>query len=182
MGVSVDGRYTRIAIGLHWLLALLIAGGFVLGLFMTELELSSQKLKLYAYHKWLGVSVALLVLLRAAYRLTHPPPALPPTLPRWEVWLARVGHVALYALMLAVPVSGWLMSSAGGFQTVWFGVLPLPDLLAKDRALFDTLKEVHEALNYTLLSLVSVHVAAVIKHQWIDRNAIWHRMTPWRRG
>jgi cytochrome b561 len=92
--------------------------------------------------------------------------------------LAHAGHAALYALMVIIPVSGWLLSSAKGVQTVWFGVLPLPDLLEKNKELGHLLHEVHESLNYLLLVLLAGHVAAALKHHWLDRDDIFKRMLP----
>ena len=172
-------RYTRTAIGLHWLMAVLIVGGFGLGLIMTELALSPQKLKLYAYHKWIGVTVFVLLWWRLIWRLTHPAPALPP-MPAWQQRAAAASHVLLYALMFAVPLSGWLMSSAGGFQTVWFGVLPLPDLLNKDQAVFDALKILHRALNYSFGVLVLIHALAALLHHFRDHDDVLRRMLPHR--
>jgi cytochrome b561 len=145
---------------------------------MTDLSLSPTKLKLYSWHKWAGVTLFALIVFRLGWRLTHPAPALPDTMPPALRLAASAAHWVLYALMLAIPLSGWLMSSAKGFQTVWFGVLPLPDLLAKDAALGDTLKDVHEALNFTLLAMVGLHVAAALKHHFIDRDTVLTRMLP----
>jgi len=137
---------------------------------MHELPLSPQKLQLYSYHKWAGVTAFVLVLVRLAWRATHRPPALPPgTSPAVRV-AASAGHALLYLLMIAIPLSGWLMSSAKGFQTVWFGVLPIPDLVGKDAALGETLRAVHEYLNLTLIVVALGHVAAGLKHQFIDRT------------
>ncbi|TVO68448.1 cytochrome b [Denitromonas ohlonensis] len=171
-------RYTSTAIALHWLIALGILASFSLGLYMTDLSLSPTKLKLYSWHKWAGVTLFALIVFRLGWRLTHPAPALPDTMPPALRLAASAAHWVLYALMLAIPLSGWLMSSAKGFQTVWFGVLPLPDLLAKDAALGDTLKDVHEALNFTLLAMVGLHVAAALKHHFIDRDTVLTRMLP----
>ncbi len=171
-------RYSHTAITLHWAIALLIFAAFPLGVYMHELPLSPDKLRLYSYHKWIGVSVFLLAVLRVTWRSTHRPPPLPDTMPRWERLAAHGVHYLLYALILVVPLSGWLMSSAKGFQTVWFGVLPLPDLLAKNKELGDLLKEVHESLNFALLALVLAHVGAALKHQFIDRDGILARMLP----
>src|SRR3989338_9176236 len=118
-------RYTRTAVTLHWAIALLIFAAFPLGVYMHELPLSPDKLRLYSYHKWIGVSIFLLAVLRGTSRSTHRPPLLPAAMPRWEKLAASTVHYLLYALILAVPLSGWLMSSAKGVQTVWFGVLPL---------------------------------------------------------
>ncbi len=172
-------RYHGSAIALHWVMAVLIAGTFALGLYMTELELSPQKLKLYAWHKWAGVTVFMLLWLRLVVRLVKRPP-LPLPAPVWQQRAAKWAHGALYGLMLALPLSGWLMSSAGGFQTVWFGVLPLPDLVEKNRPLFEALKEVHGMLGNGLALVVGLHVAAAIKHQLIDRDHTLARMWPAR--
>lgn len=173
-------RYTRTAMSLHWLIALMIIGLFAFGLYMVELPLSPQKLKYYSYHKWAGVTVFLLVLLRLLWRITHRPPELPAGMPRWQVKAAKAGHHLLYLLMVIVPLSGWLMSSAKGFQTVWFGVLPLPDLLSKDAALGDALLWVHRLLNWLFMAVVAGHIAAALKHHFIDRDGTLARMWPGR--
>ncbi|TVO58864.1 cytochrome b [Denitromonas halophila] len=174
----MEPRYTPTAITLHWLIALGITGAFGLGVYMHELPLSPTKLQLYSWHKWAGVTLFLLILFRLGWRLTHPVPTLPGTMSPALRLAAGAAHWVLYALMLAIPLSGWLMSSAKGFQTVWFGLVPLPDLLAKDAALGDTLKDVHEALNFTLLGLVVLHTAAALKHHFIDRDSVLTRMLP----
>lgn len=176
----MNAKYTRTAIGLHWLIFLAISGTFALGVYMHELPLSPDKLKLYSWHKWAGVSIFTLVLIRLAWRITHPAPPLPAHMPPLQRKAAQGAHWALYGLMFAIPLTGWLMSSAKGFQTVWFGVIPLPDLLAKDKALGDALAEVHEALNFTLLGLVILHAAAAMKHHFIDRDTVLTRMLPGR--
>ena len=171
-------RYTTTAISLHWLIAIGIAGTFSLGLYMHELPLSPTKLQLYSWHKWAGVSLFALIVVRLLWRATHAAPPLPAQMPALQRLAANATHWALYALMIAVPLSGWLMSSAKGFQTVWFGVLPLPDLVAKDAALGDLLQDVHEALNLTMLGLVLLHAVAALKHHFIDRDDVLTRMLP----
>jgi len=171
-------RYTGTAITLHWLIALAIAGTFVIGLTMTDLPFSPTKLRLYSWHKWAGVTIFVLVLIRLGWRLTHPAPPLPATMPGALRIAASGTHWLLYALMLAIPLSGWLMSSAKGFQTVWLGIVPLPDLVAKDPTLGHGLEEVHEVLAYSLLALVALHSAAALKHHFIDRDSVLTRMLP----
>ena len=170
--------YTRTARSLHWLMALLLAGLLALGFMLETLPFSPRKLELVAWHKWAGVSVFLLALLRLAWRASHPPPPLPASTSRAVRLAAGAVHAALYGLMFAIPLSGWLMSSAKGVPTVWFGVLPLPDLIGKDKALADTLQALHATLNFTLIGLVSLHVAAALKHQFIDHDGLLHRMAP----
>lgn len=169
-------RYTGPAVVLHWLVALLIVVAFPLGVYMHDLPLSPDKLKLYSYHKWLGISILLLVAVRLAWRLTHTPPALPDSMADWQRRASAIAHGALYGLMIAIPLSGWLMSSAKGFQTVWFGVLPLPDLVGKDPALGDLLATVHQTLNFSLLGLVVVHITAALKHHFIQHQPFLQRM------
>lgn len=175
--MSSRPHYSFAARSAHWLMAALIVATFSLGLYMVDLPLSPQKLKLISYHKWLGVAVLALVLWRMYVRVTRPVP--PPLAgPAWQRMLASATHALLYALMIAVPMSGWLMSSAKGFQVVFLGVVPLPDLVGKNEALGDLLATAHVVLNYTLLSLVGLHVAAAVKHHLVDRDATLARMIP----
>jgi cytochrome b561 len=171
-------RYTSVAIALHWIIALAIFGTFALGVYMHELPLSPTKLKLYSYHKWIGVTIFALVLLRLAWRLAHKPPAPPPSMPAWQHRAASAAHALLYLLTLAIPLSGWLMSSASGFQVVYLSVLPIPDLLPKDKALAEQLKDLHESLNFLMLAVVVLHVAAALKHHLVDRDDVLARMAP----
>lgn len=173
---TMTQRYTRTAKALHWTIALILFGLLGLGFYMQGLPLSPDKLQLYSWHKWAGVTVFLLVLVRLAWRLNHPPPALPKTMGGAQVWLAHAGHLLLYVLMISIPLSGWLMSSAKGFQTVWFGVLPIPDLLAKDKVLGEQLAELHKTLNFALVGSVLGHIVASLKHHFIDKDDILVRM------
>jgi len=171
-------RYTGVAITLHWLIAAAILSTSLLAQYMTALELSPVKLKLYSYHKWIGVTIFLLVLIRLAWRVAHRPPAPPVSMPAWQHRAAGIAHFFLYALTLSIPVSGWLMSSASGFQVVYLGKIPIPDLLAKNKAVAEQLKELHEALNWVMLLLVAVHVAAALKHHLVDHDDVLRRMLP----
>jgi len=173
-------RYTAVAIALHWLIALLVLCLMTVGFTMTDLPKSAGpiKLKLYAYHKWAGVSIFALVLLRVLWRLGHRPPAPPAGMQDWQRRAAAGTHLLLYLLTVAVPLTGWLFSSAKGFQTVVFGVWPIPDLLSKDLALAEILRGSHQALNYLMAVLVILHVAAALKHHWIDRDGVLSSMLP----
>lgn len=171
-------RYTGTAKTLHWLMAILLFGLLALGFYMHDLPLSPEKLKLFSWHKWAGVTAFLLVLARLGWRVTHLPPALPASMPRTMQLAAHAGHFALYALMIAIPLSGWLMSSALGFQTVWFGVLPIPDLLDKNKELGDLLVVVHKGLNLLFVAVLAGHIGAALKHHFIDKDDILTRMLP----
>ena len=169
--------YTVVARLLHWLMALALIGMVTLGYTMKTLPLSPLKLQVYSWHKWIGITLLALVIVRLAWRLLNRPPALPASMSALTRGLAHAGHAALYAVMVAIPLTGWLMSSAKGFQTVWFGVLPLPDLVAKSKPLGEALVQVHIILNYVLIALVVVHILAALKHQFIDRDGLLRCIT-----
>jgi cytochrome b561 len=166
------------AISLHWLIALLIFAGWGLGFYMADLPLSPAKLRYYSWHKWMGVTTFILAFLRAGWLATHPAPRLPQVMPPWQTRTARTTHFVLYLLMFLIPLSGWLMSSAKGVPTVYFGVLPLPDLIGKDKALGDVLVQVHKWLAFGLAALVGLHIAAAMKHHFMDRDGLMERMVP----
>ena len=172
----MNATYTRTAKSLHWLMALLLIGLLALGFYMHDLPLSPEKLQLYAWHKWAGVSAFLLVLFRLSWRLAHTPPPLPAGMSQTMQLAAHAGHGLLYLLMLAIPLTGWLMSSAKGFQTVWFGVLPIPDLIGKDKATGELLALVHKSLNLLFVAVILGHVGAALKHHFIDKDGLLDRM------
>lgn len=172
-------RYTLPAMAFHWLLAVAIVGSFSVGLFMADLPLSPQKLKLFNWHKWGGTTILALSALRLLWRLTHRPPPDPP-MPAWQQGAAHATHLALYLLFFAVPLVGWAYSSAAGFPIVWFGILPLPDFVPVDKALAESIKPWHGRLAWVLAVLVVLHVAAALKHQFVDRDGLINRMWPAR--
>jgi cytochrome b561 len=177
MTTAAPPRYTATAVALHWLVAALIVCGFTLGLSMVPLPLSKQKLEWYLWHKSIGLTVFLLTCLRLVWRRSHAPPPLPP-MPDWQRRATTVAHVALYVLLLVIPVSGWLYSSSTGVQVVYLGLFPLPDLVPKDKALAAVLRACHVTLNFTLLGLVCVHVAGALRHHFVDRDTVLWRMLP----
>ncbi|HTS22306.1 MAG TPA: cytochrome b [Casimicrobiaceae bacterium] len=174
---DAPAKYTTTAVVLHWLAAALIVCGFTLGLSMVGLPLSRRKLELYFWHKSVGITVWLVTCLRLAWRAGHRPPP-PAAMPQWQRRAATVSHAALYALLLLIPVSGWLYSSATGVQVVYLGLVPLPDLVPKDKALAAVLRGCHATLNFTLLALVCVHAAAALRHHFVARDTVLWRMLP----
>jgi cytochrome b561 len=172
-------RYSGTAIALHWLIALLMICGFYLGWIMTDIPgFTPTKLKYVSWHKWIGVTVFALAVLRLVWRITHSAPSMPSTMPRWQQAAAHGTHALLYVLMLAIPVTGYLFSSASGVQVVYLGIVPLPVLIGPDHALKAVLRGAHIALNYTLLVLFVLHVAAALKHQLVQRDGLLARMIP----
>ncbi len=176
---SAATRYSLPAIALHWLLAVAIVGAFGMGLYMADLPFSPNRLKLFNWHKWAGVTILALSALRLLWRLSHKPPADLP-MPGWQAFVAHITHGLLYVLFFAVPLVGWAYSSAAGFPIVWFGVIPLPDFVPKDKALADLLKDAHELLAWVMALLVVLHVGGALKHHFIDRDGLVQRMLPGR--
>lgn len=171
--------YTGGAIALHWVMAALIFGGFALGWAMTRIPgITPDKLRFYSWHKWIGVTVLALAVLRVLWRLTHRAPPLPGSMRVWQRRAAHVGHVMLYVLMIAIPVSGYLYSSASNIPVVYLGLVPLPPMIAPDPVLKVWLKSIHIALDYGLLGLVIGHVAVAVKHHWLDGDGLLYRMLP----
>ena len=179
-----QARYSALAIALHWVLAIAITGLFALGVYMHELPFSPWRLKLYNWHKWTGISLLVLSVLRLVWRLIHRPPPLPAAIsqamPRWQARVHHATHHLMYGLFFAVPLFGWSYSSAAGFPIVWFGLWPLPDLLPADKALAELIKPLHQWSALALMGLALLHVAAALKHQWVDRDGLLQRMLPER--
>lgn len=170
-----ESRYTGTAVSLHWLIAALIICAFTLGWIMTDLEVSPLKLRMFNWHKWVGVTILLLAIVRLLWRLTHKPPAMLP-MPAWQRIAAKTLHAVLYVLLLLQPLSGWVYSNAAGYQVVYLGLVPLPNLVAKDKATADVLMERHEFLGWCLLVVVSLHILAALKHHFVDGDATLKRM------
>ncbi len=171
-------RYAPAAIALHWIVAGLILFNLAYGLYTVSLPLSPQKLQLFSYHKWIGVTIFLLAAARLLWRLGHRPPPPPPGMTPWEARAASATHVLLYALFFAAPLTGWFFSSAAGFQTVYLGVLPIPDLLAKNKGVAESFRLIHHWINYTMAAVIALHIAAALKHHFIDRDDVLTRMLP----
>jgi len=172
-------HYTRTAVTLHWLMALLITAGFTLGATMTNLSMSPKKLRYFSYHKWIGITVLGLLLVRALWRLRHAAPPEEP-MPRWQALMAHISHRLLYLLMFIVPLVGWLYSSASGYSVVYLKLWQLPDLVPKNPALAKVLVQLHHLLAWTLASVVLLHVAAALRHHFVARDATLRRMLSWR--
>lgn len=172
-------KYGTTTVILHWLIALLIIGTFSLGLTMVDIPgLTPTKLKYYSWHKWLGVTVLGLAALRLLWRLTHPAPRYPFSMPPWQIKLAGILHGLLYLLMFGIPVSGYFYSLAAGVPVTYLGLWPLPVLIDPLPEWKPGLKALHYWLNMTLLAAFAMHFAAALKHHLIDRDRVLHRILP----
>ena len=171
--------YTRPAILFHWLIALLIIGAFTMGLVMTDIHgITPTKLKYYSWHKWAGVTILALATLRLLWRLSHRVPDYPAGMPRWERSAAHHLHTLLYVLMFAVPLSGYFYTLSAGVPVVYFGLFRLPVLIEANPELKPVLQALHYWLNMGLAGAVGLHIAAALKHAFIDRDGVIKRMLP----
>lgn len=163
---------------LHWGIALLIFTQFALGWLAVTWRLSPTKLELYIWHKSFGVLILTLVAVRIFWRLLNPVPRLPLETSPAEQLAARASHALLYGLMLAIPVSGWVINSAAGIPLRVFWWFPLPAIAPVDKGLEALAKQVHFALFIVLAIVLVVHIAAALRHHYIKRNNLLTRMLP----
>jgi cytochrome b561 len=173
-------RYGVVAQLFHWTIVVLIVTQFFLANKAGDLPRGAAKLAVLAQHKSVGITILALAILRLAWRLMNPVPPQPAAEPRWQRMAAHVSHIALYSLLLITPVFGWFMSSARNFPVSWFGLFTLPDFIKPDKAVYEFLHGAHEALAKTLFVLALVHIAAALKHHFIDHDDVLRRMLPLR--
>jgi len=168
-------HYGLIAITFHWLMAALIIFMLCLGLYMTNLNISMEKLKLFGWHKQTGILILMLVIARLTWRLINVLPSFPP-MPLWQVFAARAVHLAFYGFMIVMPVTGWLISSAAGLPVSFFGFFVLPTLIPADQNLQLFFTEIHNWLAYALIAAISVHVLAALQHHFIHKDDTLRKM------
>lgn len=172
-------RYTKTAMLLHWLTALLVIAAFIMGLVMTSIPgFTPDKLRYFSWHKWLGVTVFALAVARVLWRLSHKPPAHPANMPAWQNHAASAVHGLLYLLIFAVPLSGYLYTLAAGVPVVYLGIWPMPAIIAPNPELTPLLRSVHYWLDMSMAALVLAHAGAALKHHLIDRDNVLRRMLP----
>ena len=172
-------RYTKTAMLLHWLIALMIVSAFFLGLTMVDIPgFTPTKLKYFSWHKWLGVTVLALAAIRLLWRSANRPPAPLVSIPSWQHKVAEGVHYLLYFLMFAAPISGYLYGSAAGVPVVYLKLVTLPALIGPDPELKAILKTVHYVLVMTMAGVVVGHALAALKHHFIDRDITLKRMLP----
>lgn len=175
---KITEAYGCVARFLHWGIALMIVVLLGVGLYMSDLEASPFKFTLYGMHKSFGVLVLGLMVFRLFWRVfVSPAPASMASHAPWERMLSRAVHYVFYVVLIAMPFSGWLMSSAAGYPVEMFGVFSLPALVGPDKELAGIMREIHEVLGNIIIALIALHVAGVLKHLFIDRDGTLHRMS-----
>jgi cytochrome b561 len=187
--VKDTGRYTAVAIALHWIIAVMLVSMVFYGWWMEGLseaaatgEVSFTEVQAaYNWHKTAGIIILLLSLARLAWRFTHPVPPLPSGMKPWEVLLARVTHIAFYAVMIGAPIGGWVTASATQFPTRLFNMegfilprLPVP----QTEGFFEFAGSMHSAGGWVILVLLALHAGAALKHEFVDKDGVLARMIP----
>jgi cytochrome b561 len=196
--VSNTQRYTKVAIVLHWLIAFMLFGMFAVGFYMAELPKDAPKVAMFdlfdlglymvqlpeaisprSYyfnlHKSFGITVLALVLIRVYWRLTHTAPALPDSIVAWQKKIAHASHHLLYVLMLLMPLSGLIMATFSKYGVKWFGIRLIEGV--DDEAMREVFKEVHEITAFILITLITIHILAALKHQIVNKDGVMQRMT-----
>jgi len=178
---NTEDHYGVIAILFHWSMALIVIGLAALGLYMVTLPdvgFNTTKIMLILYHKEFGMLVLGLLATRLAWRVTHILPQLVAHLPDWQQIAARFVHLSFYALMFALPITGWLMSSAASIPVSFFGLFTLPDFVPRDEYLFRQLIDIHKWLGYVLIVFIFVHAGAALRHHFLLKDDTLLRMLP----
>ena len=166
---------------LHWLVVLLILLMAWIGLRMGDMPNGPDKIASYALHKSVGITILMLVLMRIGWRWYAGAPDGVPGTPRWQERIASLTHLALYALLLAMPLSGWILNSASGYPLHSYGLVNLPAIAGKDHDLHELAEDIHEWLFWAMVTLAVLHAAAAFYHHLFVRDATLARMLPARR-
>lgn len=173
---NTQTQYGIVAKSIHWFMALLIIGMLILGLYMADLPISEEKLQLYGIHKEFGLLILMLVIFRITWRIGNIVPLLPSTIPTWQKFAAHAVHWMLYGFMFALPITGWLMTSAAGLPPSFFGLFTLPSILSPNPVWLKLLENIHSWLAYGLIATFGAHVGAALKHHFINKDDVLRRM------
>jgi cytochrome b561 len=173
------GRYTTAAIAFHWIVAILVLTMIGLGLYMTGVPKGSpDRAFFFNLHKSIGVTTALLVIARLWWRRKNPPPALPTSMPAWEIHASRVSHALLYMCVVLMPLSGFAATQFTKYGVNYFGLFKIPPMGFENKTIYDLLQGVHGVTAVLLIVLIAIHVLAAFKHLLIDRDRVFQRMLP----
>jgi cytochrome b561 len=179
MNNNVVQRYTTPAITLHWIIAILVLVMIGLGLYMTEIPRGApERTFYYNLHKSIGVTVAVLVLIRLWWRFRNSPPPLPSSVPAWQVQASKLSHALLYLCLILMPLSGFSASQFTKYGVTYFGLFKIPPMGWENKVIYDFLQGIHGVTAAVLITLVVIHVAAALKHLLFDRDKVFFRMLP----
>ncbi|MBN8727552.1 MAG: cytochrome b [Xanthomonadales bacterium] len=180
---SSAGRWGSVAQSFHWIIVALILVQAAIGLYMVGLPKRPSIIPIYNFHKSLGLTILLLAVLRLAWRAVDRRPDMPAGMSQAQALGARIGHVLLYGLLFAVPLSGWLFDSASNLRPLyWWGWLKLPHLVEADKAFAQTAQTLHVAIFWALAVVAAGHAAIALVHHFVNRDDVLRRMLPFGRA
>ncbi len=172
-------QYTRTAIWLHWSIAILLLSQFAFGWYLQEIPRGVPERSYFVnLHKSTGILIGLLILVRLGWRLTHKPPPLPDTIPRFQQRIASATHILLYVLMIVMPLSGYIASNFSKWGVKFFNAITFPPWGVEDKFIYAVFNQTHKVASWLLLVLIILHVLAGLKHLFIDRDRVFSRMLP----
>jgi len=175
-------RYDNVAIALHWLVAIGVLVMIGLGWYMTDIPKGTPARAFYFnLHKSIGVTLGIIVLIRAIWRWNHPPPPLPAGTASWVVNAARLSHTLLYALLIFMPTVGFIASNFTKYGVTYFGLFKIGPFFSENKTLYDLFQGFHEAAASVLVAVIVIHIAAAVKHLASDKDDVFHRMLPGNR-
>jgi len=177
-----DKSYGSVAKLLHWSMFLAFAAVYAIAIYMSYLPMGPSLFETITLHKSIGLLIMGLALVRIGWRLFNKSPALPADMPMHERFIAHAAHLALYAIMIGMPLSGWAMSSAANFPASFFGLFTLPSIMTPSKEAVDLLKAIHWYAAWGIGALILAHVGAALKHHFINRDTVLSRMLPFHKG
>jgi cytochrome b561 len=173
---NTDTDYGLLAQAIHWATVLLFAYMLYLGFTMIDMERTPERFDRYGLHKSIGITIFALSILRLLWRWVNHSPSMPDGMAGYERFLAKLTHVGLYVLIIGLPLSGWVMSSAAGYGVTVFDLFTLPHIADKSKELVDLTKEIHEWLVWIAIGVISLHALAALKHHFINKDDVLKRM------
>lgn len=174
-------HYGNVTKTLHWTISILVIVMLILGALLDDIP-KPLKFQMYTLHKSIGISILGLMAFRLVWRLINPRPVLPNNTPNWEKWFANGSHAMFYILLIAMPLTGWIMSTASGHipDFFWLVKFPLP-FIAKNKPLAKTFETIHTYIAWSIVALLCLHVMGALKHHFIDKDNVLTRMLPNRK-
>lgn len=179
MNVQAAARYSKVAIIFHWVVAALVLTMIGLGVYMVDIPRGTpDRSFFYNLHKSIGLTTGIIVLFRLWWRRKTPPPALPATMPAWQVTASNISHALLYTCLIIMPIAGFSASQFTKWGVTYFGLFKIPPMAFPNKEIYDFLQGVHENTAYLLTFLVALHILAALQHLLVKKDGIFQRMLP----
>ena len=177
--ISGQDRYNKFSMLLHWTVAILVLVLICLGMFMHDIPKGDpDRAFFFNLHKSIGVTAGLIMFIRLWWRYKNPPPPLPSSLPRWQVFMSKLSHGLLYVCLIGMPIIGFSASQFTKYGVTYFGLFKIPPMGSNNPELRDFLQSIHHDLSYFLMGLIVVHVLAAMYHRFVLRDGVVRRMLP----